>query len=122
MIKRLISASMLSIALLMPVQALADTPLVVIRFNQRQVNYQQMLYSAVSRAVEANPDVMFDLVVSAPRGEDAYSSGNYADIANARGNEVNRSLQSMGVPASRISQRSEGGSESGSPEVRIFVH
>ena len=54
-------------------------PLVVIRFDRPDVDYQQALYSAVSQAIEQRPTALFDVVAVTPnRGapsEVAVSSG-----------------------------------------------
>ena len=43
-----------------------DRPLVVIRFDRRNVKYQ-VLYDAVSRALERRPNARFELVAVSPR-------------------------------------------------------
>ena len=53
-----------------------NTPLMVVRFNQRHVYYQRPLYTAVSRALEVKPSARFTMVSVVPThgGEPQYLS------------------------------------------------
>lgn len=96
-------------------------PLVVIRFDRQNVNYQQALYTAVSRALERRPNASFDLVAVTPS---AGSSAQVAlDTSKARRNaqEVLRSLTDMGLPPSRVALSATTASDASSNEVRLFV-
>jgi hypothetical protein len=98
-----------------------DRPLVVIRFDQPNVDYEQPLYTAVSRALERKPDATFTIQAVAP------NAGTPADVAvntNAsRQNAENvlRSLTSMGLPADRVSLSATMSPDVQASEVRIFV-
>lgn len=96
-------------------------PLVVIRFDRSNVNYQQALYTAVSRALERRPDASFDLVAVTPS---AGSSAQVAlDTSKARKNaqDVLRSLTDMGLPPSRVALSATTAADATSNEVRLFV-
>ena len=59
-----------------PVPGLAERrPLVIIRFDQPKVDYEQALYTAVRRALDRRPDANFDLVAVAP------NAGSPAQVA-----------------------------------------
>ncbi len=96
-------------------------PLMVIRFDRPKVDYQQALYTAVSRALERRPDAAFDLVAVSP------TKGNPAQVtlnsSNARRNaeEVMRSLTEMGLPASRIVLSATSSGQAQNTEVHIYV-
>jgi hypothetical protein len=96
-------------------------PLVVIRFDRARVDYQQALYTAVSRALERRPDASFDLVAVSP------SRGNAAQVtlnsANAKRNaeSVMRSLTEMGLPASRVQLQSTTSTQTQNTEVHVYV-
>lgn len=96
-------------------------PLVVIRFDRARVDYQQALYTAVSRALERRPDAAFDLVAVSP------SRGNAAQVtlnsANAKRNaeSVLRSLTEMGLPATRVQLSSTTSVQAQNAEVHVYV-
>ncbi len=95
-------------------------PLVVIRFDRPDVNYQQALYNAVNRALQRQPDAAFDLVsVSTLSGGTAESSLN-ANSARRNAQLVLRALVDMGLPPSRVSL-SATTVASGGNEVRLYV-
>ncbi len=96
-------------------------PLVVIRFERSDVDYDQELFTAVNRALERRPTAAFDLVAVAP------GFGNAAQVAlagnksrrNAEG--VLRSLTSMGLPADRVSLSATTNPNAQVSEVHIYV-
>ena len=95
-------------------------PLVVIRFDRPDVNYQQALYTAVNRALQRQPNAAFDLVsVSQLRGGTAQSALN-ANSARRNAQSVLRALVDMGLPPSRVSLSATTAS-SGGNEVRLYV-
>ena len=95
-------------------------PLVVIRFDRPDVNYQQALYTAVNRALQRKPDASFDLVsVSQLRGGTAQSTLN-ANGARRNAQSVLRALVDMGLPPSRVSL-SATTATSGGNEVRLYI-
>jgi hypothetical protein len=98
-----------------------DRPLVVIRFDQADVAYEQPLYTAVSRALERKPNATFTIQAVAPN---AGTPGQVAVNTNAsRQNAENvlRSLTNMGLPADRVSLSATMSPDVQSNEVRIFV-
>jgi hypothetical protein len=96
-------------------------PLMIVRFNQRSVRYQQPLYTAVSRAVETKPTVMFELVSFVPDLGNAYSNQSAASQAAGHVRDVLGTMQSIGVPQSRISVRQQAAPGLRFDEVHLFV-
>jgi hypothetical protein len=96
-------------------------PLVIIRFDRPNVNYEEALYSAVSQALDKYPSARFDLVAVSP------SRGNPAELALAtsearkNGEAVFRSLTQMGLPAGRVQLNSATTSDARNSEVHIFL-
>ncbi len=96
-------------------------PLVVIRFDSENVDYESALFSAVSAALDRRPNAAFDVVAVAP------AAGNQAQIAvNANesrrhADAVLRSLASMGLPADRVSVSSVTSPGAQVSEVHVFV-
>ncbi|WP_158596143.1 hypothetical protein [Oleomonas cavernae] len=96
-------------------------PLVVIRFDQQDVAYQQALYTAVSKVLERRPETGFDLVAVSPSG------GTAAEVAmnqtrskqNAQG--VLRTLTDMGLPSDRVSVAATTSGDADVPEVRVYI-
>lgn len=94
-------------------------PLVVIRFDKPNVQYEQTLYSAVSQAMERRPDISFDLVAISP----AKRTGALGSAAAQRNAEsVLRSLADMGLTANRVSLSSATSQTADANEVQLFVH
>jgi hypothetical protein len=99
----------------------ATRPLVVIRFDRPDVQYEQAVYTAASRALERHPTAAFDLVaVTAAGGTPTQLAENTA--ATRRNAEaVLRSLTNMGLPADRITLSATTSVAAPSNEVHIYV-
>ncbi|MEZ0261745.1 MAG: hypothetical protein ACAH80_12100 [Alphaproteobacteria bacterium] len=104
-----------------PAASTSRRPLVIIRFDRANVNYEEALYSAVSQALDKYPTARFDLVAVSP------SKGNPAELALAssearkNGEAVFRSLTQMGLPAGRVQLNSANSTEARNSEVHIFI-
>lgn len=96
-------------------------PLVVIRFDRPDVPFQQALYTAVNRALEARPDTQFSLVAVTP------NQGTPAEVAlntsksKRNAETVLRALLDMGLPAARIQLTSAASADAFTNEVHIYV-
>lgn len=96
-------------------------PLVVIRFDDPNVEYQQAVYMAVNEAIERYPDAQFELVAVNP------AQGNAAKVAiettRARRNaeKVLRSLTQMGLTSDRIILSSLANDQIDNNEVHIYI-
>lgn len=94
--------------------------LVIIRFDEEDVAYEQPLFEAVSKAMEARPQSSFDVVSISPLS----SAGGVSDAQAQSFENAGRVLQSltdMGLPPSRINLSTASNSEITSNEVRIYV-
>ena len=96
-------------------------PLVVIRFDRSNVNYQQALYTAVSRALERRPDASFDLVAVSPSGGSSAQAALDTSKARKNAQDVLRALTDMGLPPSRVALSATTAGDTSSNEVRLFV-
>ena len=95
-------------------------PLIVIRFDRPDVDYQQALYTAVNQTLRRNPDATFDLVaVSAAQGGTATATLNES-MTRRNAQAVLRTLVDMGLPPSRVSlsARTSAGSAN---EARLYL-
>lgn len=96
-------------------------PLVIIRFDRPNVNYEQALYTAVHQALEKYPAARFDLVAV------SNLEGNAAELALAsaearkNGEMVLRSLQDMGLPLERIRLSAASSKSVLNSEVHLYL-
>jgi hypothetical protein len=95
-------------------------PLVVIRFDRPDVQYDQALYSAVNSALERKPEAVFDLVAVAPGAGSASPAAN-ATAARRNAENVLRTLTAMGLPVNRVTLSAGTSAEAKSSEVHIYV-
>jgi hypothetical protein len=96
-------------------------PLVIIRFYRRKVPYEKPLYTAVRRALERRPNVVFDLVAVAPQQDDPSQFTLHSEASKRNAESVFRSLTSMGLPAERVSLSATTNGIVQSDEVRLYV-
>lgn len=98
-----------------------DRPLVIVRFDHPNVQYQQALYNAVNKALSRKPTATFDLVAVSPdRGTAAQKALNNA-AARRSAEDVLRTLTDMGVPGSRVQLLTSTDPDIAANEVRLFV-
>ena len=96
-------------------------PLVIIRFYRPNVRYEEALHTAISRALERRPDVMFDLVAVAPQLGNPSQISLHTEASKRNADNVFRSLTGMGVPAERVSLSATTNAIVQSDEVRLYV-
>jgi hypothetical protein len=99
----------------------SDRPLVVIRFDQANVEYEQPLYTAVSRALERKPSATFTIQAVAPNAGSAAEVAVNTNTSRQNAENVLRSLTNMGLPADRVSLSATMSPDIQSNEVRVFV-
>jgi hypothetical protein len=96
-------------------------PLVVIRFDRAQVDYEQPLYNAVSRALQRRPNAMFDLVAVAPNSGNAARSALDGNQSKRNAERVLRSLSDMGLPLDRVRLSALSSNTASTNEVHLYV-
>ncbi len=94
-------------------------PLVVIKFDRPNVEYEQQLYAAVSQALDRKPDAMFDLVAVSPAKPGPGPSSGAAARRNAE--HVMRSLTNMGLPPARVTLSATNSAQIQINEVHLYV-
>jgi hypothetical protein len=116
-------ALLLALLIILPIASLAQAskPLVVLRFNQPRVAYEQPLYDAVARAVAIKPQVVFDVISYAPTTGDPRTDQAWQTTAGHNAQTVVTSLQGMGVPLSRIRLSGQQQPGLGFDEVHVYV-
>jgi len=101
--------------------AFAREALVIIRFNQARVYYDNQLYQAISKAVAIKPDLMIDVVSYSPETNDTDTDEQWQQAASQHTQQVVNTLQQIGVPRSRISVSGERVAGIRTDETHIFV-
>ncbi len=96
-------------------------PLVVIRFDQPNVQYDQPVRKVAALALQRKPTAIFDVVASAPAdgAPDTAASAREKSKADAEG--VVRSLMNAGVPSTQLTLTLATPQTGAATEVRIFV-
>ncbi len=95
--------------------------LVTIRFDHAGVQYQQILYTALSQALQARPGAGFDVVGVSPTRGTASSVQLAQTDARRHAQDVMRSMTDMGVPANRLGISSATDPSINASEVRVYV-
>jgi hypothetical protein len=98
-----------------------DRPLVVIRFDQPDVDYEQPLYTAVNGALKRKPSATFTIQAVSPNASSAADVAANTKASRENATKVLRSLTAMGMPADRLSLSATMSPDIQSGEVRIFV-
>ncbi len=96
-------------------------PLVVIRFADPNVQYEQALFSVVNRALERRPNAGFDLVAITPNLGTAAQISLATTKSRRNAENVLRSLTSMGLPADRITLTATSSAQAQGNEVHVYV-
>ena len=98
-----------------------DRPLVVIRFDQPDVDYEQPLYTAVNGALKRKPSATFTIQAVSPNASSAADVAANTKASRENATKVLRSLTAMGMPADRLALSATMSPDVQSGEVRIFV-
>jgi hypothetical protein len=95
--------------------------LVTIRFDRSNVDYQQILYTALTQALQSRPASSFQVVAVSPTRGTASAVQLAQTDAKRHAQEVLRSMTDMGVPATRLAVSSATDPGLATTEVRVFV-
>ena len=101
--------------------ASAGVPLVVVKFDHPDVDYQQILYAALNQALQNRPGANFQVVAVSPTRGTAASVQIAQSTARRHAQDVMRSMTDMGVPATRLNVASTTDPSATVSEVRVFV-
>lgn len=96
-------------------------PLVVIRFADENVKYEQALYNAISRVLDRRPQAAFDVVAVAPQTDQKAQTSLNRSKARRFAEKVLRSLNDMGLPPNRVALAATTSPDAGTNEVHIYV-
>lgn len=96
-------------------------PLVTIRFDKANVDYQQILYAALTQALQSRPGAAFSIVAVSPTRGTVTAVQLAQTAAQRHAQDVLRSMTDMGVPASRLAVQSATDPGISANEVRVFI-
>lgn len=96
-------------------------PLMTIRFDRADVNYQQPLYVAVNEAMSMYPDAQFEVVAVAPGQGNAAKMAIENSKSRRNAEEVLRSMTQMGVNADKVILSASSNPNSDTSEVQLYI-
>ena len=95
--------------------------LVLIRYNQPDIKYEQQLTQAVGKVLERHPNAEFSVVAVTPTSGDAAETAKSQQEAGSNADAVKRSLVQMGLSPSRIATTNAQAESAQTPEVHVYV-
>lgn len=95
--------------------------LVLIRYNQPHVEYEQQLAGAVSTVLNRAPDSQFSVIAITPASGDPSEIAMQQSAAGRNAEDVKRSLVQLGLSPSRIAMSSTQTQDAKTPEVHVYV-
>lgn len=95
--------------------------LVLIRFNQKNVEYEQQLSNAVNMALQRKPDADFTILAISPSSGEPAEMASMQEAASRNSENVKRSLIQLGLVPSRITMGGSQSQEASYPEVHVYV-
>jgi hypothetical protein len=95
--------------------------LVLIRYNQPHVDFEEQLSHAISTAIERRPNATFSVVAVAPSNGDPADLAKEQQEAHNNAEAVKRSLIQMGLSPSRITMANAQVQTAQSPEVHVYI-
>ncbi|MDX2027281.1 MAG: hypothetical protein SFW62_01445 [Alphaproteobacteria bacterium] len=95
--------------------------LVLIRYNQPTVNYEQQLSQAVGTAIERRPNAEFSVVAVSPSSGDPAELAKTQEAARRNAEAVKRSLVQLGLAPSRIIMANTQTQNAQTPEVHVYI-
>ena len=101
--------------------ATSGAPLVVIRFDKANVDYQQILYAALTQALQSRPGAAFSIIAVSPTRGTVTAVQLAQTAAHRHAEEVLRSMTDMGVPAARLAVVYQTDPGISANEVRVFL-
>lgn len=96
-------------------------PLVVVRFDKPNVEFEQAVYLATSQALERFPMVNFEVVAVSPLGGNPAQSALAGSDARTNAESVRRVMTQMGIPGNRVRMSSTKSPMAHTPEVHVFL-
>ena len=96
-------------------------PLVVIRFDDPDINYEKTLFDAIGTTVDKKSSATFGLVAVSPIGKNEGETRINASKVKKYAERVLRSLVSFGLPSKKVALSAKTSGDVVVPEVHIYV-
>ena len=96
-------------------------PLVIIRFDKPNLQYENALYGAINEALSRRPDLQLDLMALSPVSPNAAENALNVNETRKNGESVLRALTQMGMPAERLNLNTTSADNVDYSEVRLYV-
>ncbi len=100
---------------------ISGLPLVVIRFDDPDINYEKTLFDAIGITVDKKADATFGLVAVSPIGKNEGETRINASKVKKYAERVLRSLVSFGLPSKKVALTAKTSGDVVVPEVHIYV-
>ena len=100
---------------------ISGLPLVVIRFDDPDINYEKTLFDAIGTTVDKKPAATFGLVAVAPIGKNEGETRINSSKVKKYAERVLRSLVSFGLPSKKVALTAKTSGDVVVPEVHIYV-
>lgn len=95
--------------------------LVLIRYNQKNVEYEQQLSSAVNMALQRKSNADFAILAITPASGDPAELATMQEASSRNSQNIKRSLIQLGLSPSRITMGSSKSQDATYPEVHVYV-
>ena len=100
---------------------ISGLPLVVIRFDDPDIDYEKTLFDAIGTTVDKKPGANFGLVAVAPIGKNEGETRINSSKVKKYAERVLRSLVSFGLPSKKVALSAKTSGDVVVPEVHIYV-
>ena len=100
---------------------ISGLPLVVIRFDDPDINYEKTLFDAIGVTVDKKPDATFGLVAVSPIGKNEGETRINSSKVKKYAERVLRSMVSFGLPSKKVALSAKTSGDVVVPEVHIYV-
>ena len=100
---------------------ISGLPLVVIRFDDPDIDYEKTLFDAIGVTVDKKPGATFGLVAVAPIGKNDGETRINSSKVKKYAERVLRSLVSFGLPSKKVALSAKTSGDVVVPEVHIYV-
>ena len=100
---------------------ISGLPLVVIRFDDPDINYEKTLFDAIGTTVDKKSDASFGLVAVAPIGKNEGETRINSSKVKKYAERVLRSMVSFGLPSKKVALTAKTSGDVVVPEVHIYV-
>ena len=104
-----------------PKVSISGLPLVVIRFDDPDIDYEKTLFDAIGTTVDKKPGATFGLVAVSPIGKNEGETRINASKVKKYAERVLRSMVSFGLPSKKVALSAKTSGDVVVPEVHIYV-